>query len=55
MENENLIYSNSQIQEILNLINVLPFHGFDSANKLARVFQILNSPIPNEQVNNQVP
>lgn len=42
-------YTNEQIEELANILNSLPFSGFNNAMKVAKVFSILNSPIQQEE------
>ena len=38
-------YSKENVEKVLNLIDSLPMNGFQSANKLSIIFQILNNPV----------
>lgn len=42
---EKIVYTKQQVEQALNLLNMLSFTGFDAANKLSTVFQILNNPV----------
>ena len=50
--NKEISYKQEKIQELLNIINTLPYTGFDNAFKLARIFEILNEPF---NLNNKFP
>ena len=41
---DRFIYSKEQLEEILNILNTFQFTGFESANKMSRIYQILNTP-----------
>ena len=51
-------YEIEKIEEVLTIINKLPFKGFEDASKVIRIYEILNSPIkaitPKEQVVKEV-
>lgn len=42
---DKLTYSKEAIERLLNIINTLPFQGFQNASKLVEIFNILNDPI----------
>lgn len=44
---ETLTYKKENIEQLLNIINNIGFVGFDNANKISMVYQILNNPIKN--------
>jgi CHASE3 domain sensor protein len=50
---ENLIFTKQQIEEVLNIINTLPIQGFDSASKIVKIFQIMQS-FKKEEIKQQI-
>jgi len=52
MNEKELKYTSQQIEQVLNLLNTLPFKGFEDAMKLNKIFQILNSPFVNKSNQN---
>ncbi|MDD4779021.1 MAG: hypothetical protein PHT02_00260 [Tissierellia bacterium] len=54
--NLKLSYNKDKIQELLNIINTMPFIGITDAMKLMRIFEILNEPFNlNKQFPNPTP
>lgn len=47
-----LTYDTEKIQELLNILNTMPFMGIPEAMKLVRMFDILNEPF---NINKQFP
>jgi recombinational DNA repair protein RecR len=42
---EIITYSKESIEKLLNIINTLPYQGFQSASKIVEIYNILNNPI----------
>lgn len=38
-------YDLNKINEMLNILNTLPFKGFENAQKMVAIFNILDNPI----------
>jgi hypothetical protein len=50
---DNMTYSKEAIEKLLNIINTLPYSGFQNANKICEIFNILNNPIKDKSKENQ--
>ena len=42
---EKITYSKENIEQMLNVLNSMSFTGFQDAQKIVMIFNILNSPI----------
>ncbi|HBY19924.1 MAG TPA: hypothetical protein DEG71_02780 [Clostridiales bacterium] len=46
---DKITYSKESIEKLLNIINTLPYQGFQNAGKLMEVYNILNNPIKEKE------
>ena len=44
LNNQEISYKKEKIEEVLNIINTLPFTGFNDALKVTRIFELMNEP-----------